>query len=107
MKIPFLDLKFPYFEIKEELDSAYKRVMDSGWYILGDEVSSFESEFANYCGVKFCVGVANGLEALNLVLKAWNVGLNDEVIVPSNTYIATWLAVSQVGAKPIPVEPDE
>jgi dTDP-4-amino-4,6-dideoxygalactose transaminase len=105
--ISFLDLKIPYLEIKEELDSAYNRVMESGWYILGDEVSAFESEFANYCGVKFCVGVANGLEALTLALKAWNVGPTDEVIVPSNTYIATCLAVTQVGAKPVPVEPDE
>jgi dTDP-4-amino-4,6-dideoxygalactose transaminase len=81
--------------------------MESGWYILGDEVSLFESEFASYCGVKFCIGVANGLEALTLVLKAWGIGPTDEVIVPSNTYIATWLAITQVGAKPVPVEPDE
>ncbi|MFL6419836.1 MAG: DegT/DnrJ/EryC1/StrS family aminotransferase [Nitrososphaeraceae archaeon] len=107
MNIPFLDLKKPYLEIKEELDTAYKSVMESGMYILGKEVSAFESEFANYCGVKFCVGVANGLEALTLILKAWNIGPTDEVIVPSNTYIATWLAVTQVGAKPVPVEPDE
>jgi dTDP-4-amino-4,6-dideoxygalactose transaminase len=107
ISIAFLDLKKSYLEIKEELDSAYKRVMESGWYILGEEVSTFESEFANYCGTKFCVGVANGLEALALSLKAWNVGPGDEVIVPSNTNIATWLAISQVGAKPVPVEPDE
>jgi dTDP-4-amino-4,6-dideoxygalactose transaminase len=107
MDISFLDLKRPYLEIKDELDSAYKRVMYSGWYILGKEVSTFETEFANYCGVKFCVGVANGLEALTLTLKAWNVGTSDEVIVPSNTYIATWIAVTQAGAKPVPVEPDE
>ncbi len=81
--------------------------MESGWYILGKEVSAFEDEFSNYCGVKFCVGVANALEALTLTLKAWNVGTADEVIVPSNTYIATWLAVTQAGAKPVPVEPDE
>jgi len=107
MDISFLDLKKPYLEIKEELDSAYKRVMESGWYILGKEVSTFETEFANYCGVKHCVGVANGLEALTLTLKAWNVGTTDEVIVPSNTYIATWLAVTQAGGRPVPVEPDE
>jgi dTDP-4-amino-4,6-dideoxygalactose transaminase len=107
MIISFLDLKVPYLEIKTELDSAYKRVMGSGWYILGKEVSAFEDEFANYCGVKYCVGVANALEALTLTLKAWNVGAADEVIVPSNTYIATWLAVTQAGAKPVPVEPDE
>jgi len=79
--------------------------MQSGFFILGNEVSTFESEFAEYCQTKYCVGVANGLEALFLVLKAWGIGPNDEVIVPSNTYIATWLAVSQTGAIPVPVEP--
>jgi dTDP-4-amino-4,6-dideoxygalactose transaminase len=107
INIAFVDLRKPYLEIKEELDSAYKRVMESGWYILREEVSTFETEFAKYCGTKFCVGVANGLEALAIVLKAWDVGPGDEVIVPSNTNIATWLAISQVGAKPVPVEPDE
>ena len=107
MNIPFVDLKTEYNRIKSEIDEKFKKVMESGWFILGNEVSSFESEFANYCGVKYCVGTGNGLEALFLVLKAWNVGPNDEVIVPSNTYIATWLAISQTGATPIPVEPDE
>jgi len=107
MTIPFLDLKFQYLELKKEIDLAYQRVMESGWYILGKEVSSFENEFANYCGVKHCIGVGNGLEALHLVLKAWNIGPGDEVIVPSNTYVATWLAVSHTGAKPVPVEPIE
>lgn len=103
--IPFLDLKAQYLELKEELDAAYRRVMDSGWYVLGAEVESFESEFADYCGVKHCIGVGNGLEALHLVLRAWGIGPGDEVIVPSNTYIATWLAVTHTGAIPVPVEP--
>lgn len=107
MKIPFLDLKEPYLELKEELDAAYRRVMESGWYILGQEVEAFEQEFATYCGVKHCVGVGNGLEALHLILRGMGIGHGDEVIVPANTYIATWLAVSYAGAMPVPVEPDE
>jgi dTDP-4-amino-4,6-dideoxygalactose transaminase len=89
------------------LDAAYQRVMESGWYILGSEVEAFENEFASYCGVKHCIGVGNGLDALHLALKAWEIGRGDEVIVPSNTYIATWLAVTYAGATPVPVEPDE
>jgi dTDP-4-amino-4,6-dideoxygalactose transaminase len=106
MKIPFLDLKAAYLELQPEIDAAIKRVLDSGWYILGEEVESFEREFSLYCGVDQCVSVANGLDALHLALLALGVGMGDEVIVPSNTYIATWLAVSQCGATPIPVEPD-
>lgn len=105
-KIPFLDMKSPYEELKNELDDAYKRVMKSGWYILGKEVESFEQEFAAYCGARYCVGLGNGLDALHLILRGYGIGKGDEVIVPSNTYIATWLAVSYAGAKPIPVEPD-
>jgi dTDP-4-amino-4,6-dideoxygalactose transaminase len=105
-KIPFLDMKSPYREIKDELDAAYQRVMESGWYILGEEVEAFEKEFAAYCGVKHCIGVGNGLEALHLILRAYGIGEGDEVVVPSNTYIATWLAVSYAGATPVPVEPD-
>lgn len=105
--IQFLDLKFPHVELAGELDEAIKRVVNSGWYILGPEVESFEQEFANFCGAKFAVGVANGLEALHLTLRSMGIGPGDEVIVPSNTYIATWLAVSQCGAIPVPVEPDE
>ena len=104
--IQFLDLKAGYLELKEELDEAASRVLDSGRYILGDEVEAFEAEWAAHCGVRHCVGVGNGLEALHLVLRAWGVGEGDEVIVPSNTYIATWLAVSMAGATPVPVEPD-
>ena len=106
MNIPFLDLKAGYLELQPEIDTAIKRVLDSGWYILGEEVDAFEQEYATYCEAKHCVGVANGLDALHLALLALGVGAGDEVIVPSNTYIATWLAVSQCGAKPIPVEPD-
>jgi dTDP-4-amino-4,6-dideoxygalactose transaminase len=104
--IPFLDLKAPYDELKQELDEAIGRVVSSGWFIGGPEVDKFEEEFAEYCGAVHCVGVANGLDALHLALRAMNIGPGDEVIVPSNTYIATWLAVSQCGAVPIPVEPD-
>jgi len=106
-KIPFLDMSSPYQELKDELDQAYFRVMNSGWYILGSEVEAFESEFSSYCGARYCVGVGNGLEALHLILRAYGIGEGDEVIVPANTYIATWLAVSYAGAKPVPVEPDE
>lgn len=105
MQVPFLDLKAGYLEIKTELDHAYQRVMDSGWYIMGEELASFEAEFADYCGARYCVGVGNGLEALHLILRAYGIGPGDEVIVPANTYIATWLAVSQCGARPVPVEP--
>jgi dTDP-4-amino-4,6-dideoxygalactose transaminase len=106
MIIPYLDLKAPYLELKDELDFAYQRVMESGWYILGNEVRDFEKEFAEFCQVKHCIGVANGLEALYLTLKAWEIGPGDEVIVPANTYIATWFAITNTGAKPVPVEPD-
>lgn len=104
--IPFLNLSSAYQELKTEINQAVSRVLDSGCYILGSEVESFEQEFANYCGVKHAVGVANGLDALHLALMALDIGPGDEVIVPSNTFIATWLAVSHVGATPIPVEPD-
>lgn len=104
--IPFLDLKAPYLELKQDLDEAIARVVSSGWYIGGGEVDQFEEEYAQYCGVAHAVGVGNGLDALHLALLAMNVGKGDEVIVPSNTYIATWLAVSQCGATPVPVEPD-
>jgi dTDP-4-amino-4,6-dideoxygalactose transaminase len=91
--IPFLDLKAAYLEIQNELDAAYQRVMNSGWYILGEEVETFEREYAEYCGTKHCIGVGNGLEALHLILRGYGIGAGDEVIVPSNTYIATWLAL--------------
>lgn len=106
MTIPFLDLGATYQELKADIDVAVQRVFDSGWYILGPEVEAFESEWAKYCGAAHAVGLANGLDALVLALKALDIGAGDEVIVPSNTYIATWLAVTAVGARPVPVEPD-
>lgn len=106
MKIPFLDLRAPYLELKNEIDAAVARVLDSGWYILGPEVEAFEEEWAAWCGAGHAVGLANGLDALTLALRALDIGPGDEVIVPSNTYIATWLAVTAVGASPVPVEPD-
>jgi dTDP-4-amino-4,6-dideoxygalactose transaminase len=107
MKIPFLDLRAAYIELKAEIDEAVARVLNSGYYIFGPEVEAFESEYADYCGSAHALGVANGLDALYLALRAMGVGPGDEVIVPSNTYIATWLAVSQCGATPVPVEPLE
>ncbi len=104
--IPFLNLKAPHEELRQEMRDAFERVLNSGWYIHGTEVKQFESEFSSYCQSKYCVGVGNGLEALHLILRAYDIGEGDEVIVPANTYIATWLAVSYSGAKPIPVEPD-
>jgi dTDP-4-amino-4,6-dideoxygalactose transaminase len=107
MDVPFLDIRSSYLEFKAEFDAAVARVLDSGWYILGEEVEAFEREFAATLGVKHCVGVGNGLEALHLILRACDIGEGDEVIVPANTYIATWLAVTYAGAKPVPVEPVE
>lgn len=104
--IEFLSLKKITESLSYEIKEAINRVIDSGWYLLGEENKQFEKEFAEYCDVKYCVGVSNGLDALKLVLRAWDIGEGDEVIVPSNTYIATWLAVNMVGAKPIPVECD-
>jgi len=106
MKVPFLELRPAYDELRAELDAAYHRVMDSGWYLLGNELDQFEAEFAAYCEAGFCVGVGNGLDALHLILNAYGIGAGDEVIVPSNTFIATWLAVSYAGSTPVPVEPD-
>ena len=107
MKIPILDLKPAYDEQRAELDAAYHRVMESGWVLLGKELEAFETEYAASVGVSHCVGVANGLEAMQLVLMALGVGPDDEVIVPSHGYIATWLAVTHAGARPVPCEPDE
>ena len=106
MLIPALDMKSPYQELRAELDAAYSRFMESGWYVLGEETKAFEREYAQYCGTRFCVGVGSGLDALHLGLRALGIGSGDEVIVPSNTYIATWLAVTYAGAVPVPVEPD-
>lgn len=106
MNIPFLDLKAPHAALQAELTAAFERVVRSGWFVLGDELQSFEEEFAAYCGAAHCIGVGNGLDALHLSLRECGIGPNQEVIVPSNTYIATWLAISCVGATPVPVEPD-
>ena len=100
MKTRFLDIKAGYNELREEIDAAYHHVMDSGWYVLGSEFEAFEVEFASFCGVKYCVGVANGLDALHLILRGMGIGPGDEVIVPSSIYIATWLAGSYAGATP-------
>ncbi|WP_027482707.1 DegT/DnrJ/EryC1/StrS family aminotransferase [Deinococcus pimensis] len=107
MNVPFLNVGATYTSLRGELDEATARVLASGWYLLGRELEAFEQEYARYVGARFCVGVANGLDALQLSLRARGIGPGDEVIVPSNTYIATWLAVTQVGATPVPVEPDE
>jgi dTDP-4-amino-4,6-dideoxygalactose transaminase len=106
MSIPFLDLKAAYDELSERAEPAMLRSLRSGWYILGPEVEAFEADFARYCGVEHAIGVANGLDALRLSLMALEIGPGDRVLVPSNTYVATWLAVSQCGATPVPVEPD-
>ena len=105
--IPFLSLEAAYKELQSEIESAVLASMRTGWYILGPDLDAFESDFATYCAASHCVGVANGLDALHLALLAMGVEAGDEVIVPSNTYIATWLAVSQCGATPVPVEPLE
>lgn len=106
MNIPFLDLKSAYIELKQEIDAAVARALDAGWYIGGVEVDAFENEWAAYCGANHAVGTGNGLDALVLALRALDIGPGDEVIVPSHTFIASWLAVSEVGATIRPVEPD-
>ena len=106
IRTPFLDLGAAYRELKVEIDDAVHRVLDSGWYILGPEVTVFEEKWARFCEADHAVGVGNGLDALTLALRSLDIGPGDEVIVPSNTYIATWLAVTAVGATLVPVEPD-
>lgn len=106
MKVPFVSFAPMHSEIRTELDDAYSRVIDKNYFIHGEECTLFEEEFAEFCGAKYCVGVANGLDALFLILKAMGISSGDEVIVPSNTYIATALAVSNTGALPVFVEPD-
>lgn len=106
MQVPFLSFTPQHRPIREEVLAAMARVYDSQWYVLGKEVAAFEVAYARFNDVEHCVGVANGLDALHLSLLALGIGPADEVIVPSNTYIASWLAVSFVGATPVPVEPD-
>lgn len=106
MNVPFATFVPMHSEIREELDAAYARVMDKSYFIQGEECHKFEEEYAAYCGTKYCVGVATGLDAIYLILKALDIKTGDEVIVPSNTYIATALAVSFTGATPVFVEPN-
>lgn len=105
MKIPFYDLRQINLRYRSLFQQALDDVLDSGWFILGNQVNDFEKAFAAYCQTKYAVGVGNGLDALYLALKSLGIGAADEVIVPSHTFIATWLAVSMCGAKPVPVEP--
>lgn len=107
MKIPFVSFEVMHKEVESELEQAFKNVLSKNWYIQGSECDEFEKEFAAYCGAKYCIGCGNGLDALYLVLRAYDIGEGDEVIVPSNTYIATALAVSYTGALPVFVEPEE
>ena len=104
--VEFLNLKRVNAPHEQAIQDAISRVVRSGWYIIGEEIQAFEQEFAAYCGVKNCIGVGNGLDALSLILRAYDIGAGDEVIVPSNTFVATWLAVTYAGAKPVPVDPD-
>lgn len=106
INVPFLDLEKAYKELQAEIESAVLASLRKAWYVLGPEVEAFEKEYSAYCGASHCIGVASGLDALHLALRAMGVGKGDEVIVPSHTYIATWLAVSLCGATPVPVEPD-
>lgn len=105
MDVKFLDLKAAYAELQAGLDSAHQRVMNSGWYVLGPEVEAFEQEFATYCGTNHSIGVGNGLDALSLILRAYGITADDEIIVPATTFIATWLAVTLAGSRIVPVEP--
>lgn len=107
MKIPFVSFDSANALIKQEILASFERFFDQGWYILGERVKQFETEFAAYNDVKYCIGVSNGLDALHMALKVMDIQPGDEVIVPSNTYIATLLAVSYVGGIPVPVEPDK
>ena len=104
--IPFLPLKDVNERFRAEMDAATKRVLDSGWYLLGKECEAFEAEFAAYCGVKHAIGCANGLDALKLIIRAMDIGPGDEVIAPANTYIASLIAISANGATPVLVEPE-
>jgi dTDP-3-amino-3,4,6-trideoxy-alpha-D-glucose transaminase len=104
--ISFLDVGFTYRSLQDDMDAAYRAVMETGYFIGGGAVESFEADFAAWCGARHCIGVGNGLEALVLPLRARGIGPGDEVIVPAHTFIATWLAVAQTGAKIVPVDAD-
>lgn len=103
--VKFLDLKSVNERFRGQMDAAVKRVLDAGWYLLGKEVENFEMDFAAYCGVKHCIGVANGLDALRLIIKAYGFEPGDEIVVPANTFIASILAISENGCTPVLVEP--
>ena len=103
---PFLDLRATNLRDRAGFHRALDRVLENGSFIRGEELAAFEREFAAYCGTAHCAGVGSGLDALQLILRGWGIGPGDEVIVPSNTHIATWLAVTHAGANPVPVEPD-
>lgn len=105
--VPFVDLAAGHAELREELDAAWRRVIASSGFILGDEVAAFERDFAAVCGTAHAVGVASGLDALHLILRGYGIGPGDEVVVPGHTFVATWLAVSCAGATPVPVDVDE
>ena len=104
--IPFVSFEKMHAEIRSQLDDKYNKVMNKNWFIQGDECKKFEEDFAAYCGAEYCIGCGNGLDALLLILKGYGIGAGDEVIVPSNTFIATALAVSYTGAIPVLVEPN-
>ena len=104
MKIDFIDFSKIHEQIQEQLIDSAEKVIKGGHFILGNELAEFESKFAEYCGTKYCIGVGSGLDALHLILKAYGIGTGDEVIVPAHTFIATWLAVSYAGARPVPVD---
>jgi dTDP-3-amino-3,4,6-trideoxy-alpha-D-glucose transaminase len=106
VEVPFMDLAAGAAAVQDELDAAYRRVLASGWWVLGEEVAAFEHEFASYLGVRHCIGVASGLDALQLTLRALGVGDGDEVLVPGYTAVATWMAVSLTGARPVGVDVD-
>ncbi len=106
MEVPFLNFKPMHNEIKNEILDVFEKIYDNNWFILGPHVEAFEKEFSKYCGTNYCISCGNGLDALSIILRGYDIGEGDEVIVPANTYIATALAVSYVGAKVILVEPD-
>lgn len=106
MRIPFLNLEPMHTLIRNEIVDAFKKTYDSNWFVLGPNVETFEAEFSKYCGTNYCISCGNGLDALSIILRGYDIGEGDEVIVPSNTYIATALAVSYVGAKVVFVEPN-
>jgi dTDP-4-amino-4,6-dideoxygalactose transaminase len=106
MTLPFVDLASSHAEIRAELDAAARRVVDSSWFILGRELEAFENAFARYCQAQHCLGVGNGLDALHLILRGYGIGAGDEVVVPAHTFIATWLAATYAGARPVAVDVD-